>query len=181
MHPKISSLKAFTGARIGMARVLVLTSLVTVSGTLLAIGRAKDARAATPVLGGASIPIAGKTATTQQLLPEIKPLTRIEPFGQDIDGDGIATAEEGAVDVDGDGKFTEVDMAAYGMTSYIVWATDEDLTLYSGRVCSAVCTNVPPFGQVCVVGENEAFNCVANSSGACTGTVGCSYPCYCPP
>lgn len=106
----------------------------------------------------------------------------IEPYGQDVDKDGIATTEEGAVDVDGDGRFTEVEMAAFEMTCYIVWAEDVGApqTMFDGRVCAAACIFVQGFGRICVGQSDASVNCIAGASGSCTGTVPCGPPCVCP-
>jgi len=114
-----------------------------------------------------------------QYPPGTRQYSKIEPNGQDIDGDGIATTEEGQIDVDGDGKFTEVEMNAYGLTSYICWAgPDEDYAF--GIVCSAICQTVSGYGNVCVVQTDPTWMCKSDASGNCTGSIPCAPPCTCP-
>jgi len=114
-----------------------------------------------------------------QYPPGTRDYSKIELNGQDVDGDGIATTEEGQIDVDGDGKFTEVEMNAYGLTSYICWARPDETYAFS-ITCSAICQIVPPYGNVCVVQTDPTWMCKGDASGNCTGSIPCASPCDCP-
>jgi hypothetical protein len=111
--------------------------------------------------------------------------TRIEPWGQDIDGDGIASAEEGAYDIDGDGQFTAVEAKALGMKYFINWMPREEYDrlsaagglLFEGRVCSSACLSNPQGGFNCQAND-QSVNCIDNG-GLCQ-TVPCHVPCACP-
>lgn len=64
----------------------------------------------------------GWTSPTLRLFERATaPLAVIEMNGQDINGDGIATTEEGRFDVDGDGLFTIVEARSLGMERFINW------------------------------------------------------------
>lgn len=111
----------------------------------------------------------------------------IQPYGQDTNGDGIATTEEGQYDVDGDGRFGEAERESLGMEYSIHWAYTDEIpglddssffTLPAGRVCAAACLSQPG-GLKCTTGQPASSNCL-DTSPVCQ-TVSCKHPCVCPP
>lgn len=107
-------------------------------------------------------------------------LTSIQPYGQDTDGDGIATTKEGALDVDGDGRFGDAEMEQSGTGYYIRWAYPEDLDLVGGlaqsRTCAAACVSVG--GTFGCRPNLDTVNCITVGN-FCYST-GCAFPCACP-
>ena len=73
-------------------------------------------------------------------------LTFVEGVGaQDTNGDGLATLEEGSVDIDDDGKFTCVEAQYFGMNCLICWkalgcnASGTTTEVLPNQVCQGSC------------------------------------------
>lgn len=116
----------------------------------------------------------------ETLSAPVKAFSLIEPYGQDIDGDGQATTIEGSFDVDGDGKFGEAEKRELGLEFYIRWAYPDDLLSRDFtseiRHCASACLS-GSFGFSCQP-NLVSVNCIEGNP---CQTVACSFPCICPP
>lgn len=123
----------------------------------------------------------GMLAPPTFLTTEQSKMTVIEPYGQDVNGDGIATTAEGDFDIDGDGRFGEAERIHHGLGVFINWAYPEDLdhdpTFTRITHCASACTS-----------SGGGFSCNPNLDtvmcieivGAFCYTTACAYPCTCP-
>ena len=129
-----------------------------------------------------------KNASTVSLgNPDPPTFTLVEPWGQDIDGDGFASTAEGAFDLDGDGMFTQLEADDLGMDTYIRWMprdeyeellrTEEESGLFTGRVCASACVS---YGGGFICQSNlVTVNCIDYGTGYYS--VPCGGACHCPP
>lgn len=98
-------------------------------------------------------------------------LVRVEPLGQDVNGDGVATAAEGRVDVDGDGRFGDAEALLFGMESYIHWGAPGDpgddgaTELMIPNSCCVVLPGTSPRQRACLLSPPAlGVTCLANGS-----------------
>jgi hypothetical protein len=135
------------------------------------------------LFAGSAGAVYGALAPVESSDLEFPRLTEIQPYGQDTNGDGIATTEEGSFDIDGDGRFGEAERQHLGTGVYIRWAYPGDLDLsdafFAGRVCASACVSSGGRPFMCTSNLNTV-NCLECPPMLCS-TVPCDFPCSCPP